>query len=168
MKELQQTSVQHFSNSYSPMRDLIEYHNYTAYGVVENEKIVGFCKIVWKMEFSGAYLPLKHIHIGIADTEYKHNRDLEQAVPTIKYGVYLLCRSDKIERADIMADTESVLLITRNQNDQITFVGEHTDGIRNGFGVEISYNDTKYSMLYGFWKDGSLKYQHINNEWKEV
>lgn len=156
---------QFFSNSCRAMSDLYEYHDYIAYGVIKDDKITGFCKIVWDIEFSSVYLPLSHILIGIADEQYKRNSDLESDVPTIKYGVDFLCRNNKIERAYLYPDTDSVLLIERNSEEKITFVGEHKEGVRNGFGVEITYADKKYSMLYGIWEDGELKYRYTDHQW---
>ena len=165
---LQQFGTQLFSNSCRVMSDLYEYHDYIAYGVIKDDKITGFCQIVWDIEFSAVYLPLSHILIGIADEQYKSNKDLETDVPTIKYGVDFLCRNGRIERVYLYPDTEDFLLIERNVEEQITFVGEHKEGIRNGFGVEINYADTKYSMLYGIWQNGTLKYQYKDKKWVEV
>ena len=89
---LQQFGTQLFSNSCRVMSDLYEYHDYIAYGVIKDDKITGFCQIVWNIEFSSVYLPLSHIIIGIADTQYRHNRDLESDVPTVKYGEWELVR----------------------------------------------------------------------------
>ena len=165
---LQQFGTQLFSNSCRVMSDLYEYHDYLAYGVIKNDKITGFCKIVWSIEFSSVYLPLSHIIIGIADEEYQTNKDLETKVPTIKYGVDFRCRYGEIECADVMPDSEKFLLITRDEEERITFVGEDSDGVRNGFGVEITYDDSNYDMLYGIWDAGVLKYQYKDKNWVEV
>lgn len=165
---LQQFGTQLFSNSCRVMSDLYEYHDYIAYGVIKDDKITGFCQIVWDIEFSSVYLPLSHILIGIADTQYRHNRDLECDVPTVKYGVDLRCRGGEIENTTILPDTDSILLIERNSEEKITFVGENKEGVRNGFGVEITYADKKYSMLYGIWEAGVLKYQYKDKNWMEV
>lgn len=165
---LQQFGTQLFSNSCRVMSDLYEYHDYIAYGVIKDDKITGFCQIVWDIEFSSVYLPLSHILIGIADEQYKSNKDLETDVPTIKYGVDFLCRNERIERVNLYPDTEDCLLIERNVEDQITFVGEHKEGIRNGFGVEITYTATKDTLLYGIWQNGTLKYQYKDKKWVEV
>ena len=165
---LQQFGTQLFKNSCRVMSDLYEYHDYIAYGVIKDDKITGFCQIVWDIEFSSVYLPLSHILIGIADEEYKRNSDLESDVPTVKYGVDLLYRSDKIERAYLYPDTENILLIERNNEEKITFVGENQDGTRHGFGVEITYSDTKDTLLYGIWHNGTLKYQYKDKNWVEV
>lgn len=165
---LQQFGTQLFSNSCRVMSDLYEYHDYLAYGVIKNDKITGFCKIVWGIEFSSVYLPLSHIIIGIADEEYQTNKDLETKVPTIKYGVDFRCRYGEIECADVMPDSEKFLLITRDEEERITFVGEYSDGVRNGFGVEITYTDTKDTLLYGIWQNGTLKYQYKDKNWVEV
>lgn len=165
---LQQFGTQLFSNSCRVMSDLYEYHDYLAYGVIKNDKITGFCKIVWGIEFSSVYLPLSHIIIGIADEEYQTNKDLETKVPTIKYGVDFRCRYGEIECADVMPDSEKFLLITRDEEERITFVGEYSDGVRNGFGVEITYTDTKDTLLYGIWDVGVLKYQYKDKNWMEV
>ncbi|MBQ9961907.1 MAG: hypothetical protein IJO90_00915, partial [Alistipes sp.] len=93
---------------------------------------------------------------------------LESDVPTVKYGVDLLYRSDKIERAYLYPDTENILLIERNNEEKITFVGENKDGTRHGFGVEITYTDTKDTLLYGIWQNGTLKYQYKDKNWVEV
>ena len=167
-KILKQFGTQLFSNSCRAMSDLYEYHDYIAYGVIKDDKITGFCKIVWDIEFSSVYIPLSHILIGIADEQYRHNSDLESDVPTVKYGVDLLYRSGKIERAYLYPDTENILLIERNNEEKITFVGEHTDGTRHGFGVEITYTDTKDTLLYGIWQNGTLKYQYKDKNWVEV
>lgn len=159
---------QFFSNSRRAMSDLYEYHDYLAHGVIEDEKITGFCYIVWDIEFSSVYLPLSHILIGIADEQYKRNSNLESDVPTVKYGVDLLYRSNKIEKCYIMKDSEEHLLITRDSNNRITFVGEQTNGTRHGFGVEITYTDTKDTLLYGIWEAGTLKYQYKDKNWVEV
>ena len=165
---LAQFDSQLFQNSSRVMSDLYEYHDYIAYGVIKDDKITGFCQIVWNIEFSSVYLPLSHIIIGIADTQYRHNRDLESDVPTVKYGVDLRCRGGKIENTTILPDTESVLLIERNSEEKITFLGEHKEGVRNGFGVEITYADTKDTLLYGIWQNGTLKYQYKDKKWVEV
>ena len=165
---LQQFGTQLFSNSCRVMSDLYEYHDYLAYGVIKDDKITGFCQIVWDIEFSSVYLPLSHILIGIADEEYRLNRDLECEVPTIKYGVDFRCRYGEIECADVMPDSEKFLLITRDEEERITFVGEYSDGVRNGFGVEITYTDTKDTLLYGIWDVGVLKYQYKDKNWMEV
>lgn len=165
---LQQFGTQLFSNSCRVMSDLYEYHDYITYGVIKDDKITGFCKIVWGIEFSSVYLPLSHIIIGIADEEYQTNKDLETKVPTIKYGVDFRCRYGEIECADVMPDSEKFLLITRDEEERITFVGEYSDGVRNGFGVEITYTDTKDTLLYGIWDVGVLKYQYKDKNWVEV
>ena len=165
---LQQFGTQLFSNSCRVMSDLYEYHDYLAYGVIKNDKITGFCKIVWGIEFSSVYLPLSHIIIGIADEEYQTNKDLETKVPTIKYGVDFRYRNDKIEHTYLYPDTENILLIERNNEEKITFVGENKDGTRHGFGVEITYSDTKDTLLYGIWDAGILKYQYKDKNWVEV
>ena len=165
---LQQFGTQLFSNSCRVMSDLYEYHDYLAYGVIKDDKITGFCRIVWKIDFSAVYKPLTHILIGIADEEYHLNRDLESEVPTIKYGVDFRCRNDKIEHTYLYPDTENILLIERNNEEKITFVGENKDGTRHGFGVEITYSDTKDTLLYGIWEAGVLKYQYKNKNWVEV
>ena len=165
---LQQFGTQLFSNSCRVMSDLYEYHDYFAYGVIKDDKITGFCRIVWKIDFSAVYKPLTHILIGIADEEYHLNRDLESEVPTIKYGVDFRCRYGEIECADVMPDSEKFLLITRDEEERITFVGEYSDGVRNGFGVEITYTDTKDTLLYGIWDVGVLKYQYKDKNWMEV
>ena len=159
---------QFFSNSCRVMSDLYEYHDYIAYGVIKDDKITGFCKIVWGIEFSSVYLPLSHILIGIADEEYKHNSDLESDVPTVKYGIDLRYRNNKIEHAYLYPDTENILLISRDSENRITFVGEHKEGKRHGFGVEITYTDTKDTLLYGIWQNGTLKYQYKDTNWVEV
>lgn len=165
---LQQFGTQLFKNRYQSNSDIIEYHSYFACGVVNNEKISGFCHITWEINFSGGYMPLKHIIIGIADEEYQTNTDLETKVPTIKYGVDFLCRSDKVQNAFVKPESESVLLIERNSENRITFVGENKDGTRHGFGVEITYTDTKDTLLYGIWQNGTLKYQYKDKNWVEV
>ena len=165
---LQQFGTQLFSNSCRVMSDLYEYHDYLAYGVIKDDKITGFCRIVWKIDFSAVYKPLTHILIGIADEEYQTNKDLETKVPTIKYGVDFRCRYGEIECADVMPDSEKFLLITRDEEERITFVGEYSDGVRNGFGVEITYTDTKDTLLYGIWDVGVLKYQYKDKNWEEV
>ena len=165
---LQQFGTQLFSNSCRVMSDLYEYHDYLAYGVIKDDKITGFCRIVWKIDFSAVYKPLTHILIGIADEEYHLNRDLESEVPTIKYGVDFRFRYGEIECADVMPDSEKFLLITRDEEERITFVGEYSDGVRNGFGVEITYTDTKDTLLYGIWDVGVLKYQYKDKNWVEV
>ena len=159
---------QFFSNSCRAMSDLYEYHDYIAYGVIKNDKITGFCQIVWDIEFSSVYIPLSHILIGIVDEEYKRNSDLESDVPTVKYGVDLLYRSGKIERTYLYPDTENILLIERNNEEKITFVGPHANGTRHGFGVEIPYTATKDTLLYGIWQNGTLKYQYKDKNWVEV
>ena len=63
---------------------------------------------------------------------------------------------------------EKFLLITRDEEERITFVGEYSDGVRNGFGVEITYTDTKDTLLYGIWQNGTLKYQYKDKNWVEV
>lgn len=146
---IEQFGKQFFSNSCRAMSDLYEYHDYLAHGVIRDDKITGFCYIVWDIEFSSVYLPLSHILFGIVDEEYKRNSDLESDVPTVKYGVDLLYRSNKIEKCYIMKDSEEHLLISRNSENRITFIGEHCSGTRHGFGVEITYTDTKDSLLYG-------------------
>ena len=165
---LQQFGTQLFSNSCRVMSDLYEYHDYIAYGVIKDDKITGFCQIVWDIEFSSVYLPLSHIIIGITDTQYRHNRDLECDVPTVKYGVDLRCRGGEIENTTILPDTESLLLLERDTTNRLTFIGEQTDGTREGFGVEISYTDGKYNILYGIWQNGTLKYQYKDKKWVEV
>ena len=165
---LQQFGTQLFSNSCRVMSDLYEYHDYLAYGVIKDDKITGFCRIVWKIDFSAVYKPLTHILIGIADEEYHLNRDLESEVPTIKYGVDFRCRNDKIEHTYLYPDTENILLIERNNEEKITFVGENKDGTRHGFGVEITYSDTKDTLLYGIWEAGVLKYQYKDKDWVDV
>ena len=159
---------QFFSNSCRAMSDLYEYHDYLAHGVINNEKITGFCYIVWDIEFSSVYLPLSHILIGIADEQYKRNSDLESDVPTVKYGVDFRCRNNKIEHTYLYPDTENILLISRDSENRITFIGEHKDAKRHGFGVEITYTDTKDALLYGIWQNGTLKYQYKDKEWVEV
>ena len=159
---------QFFSNSCRAMSDLYEYHDYLAHGVINNEKITGFCYIVWDIEFSSVYLPLSHILIGIADEQYKRNSDLENDVPTVKYGVDLLYRSNKIEKCYIMNDSEEHLLISRDNDERVTFIGQHCSGTRHGFGVEITYTDTKDTLLYGIWDAGVMKYQYKNKEWVEM
>ncbi len=150
------------------MSDLYEYHDYIAYGVIKDDKITGFCKIVWNIEFSSVYLPLSHILIGIADEQYRRNSDLESDVPTVKYGVDLLYRSGKIVKCHIMKDSEEHLLISRDNDERVTFVGEHISAVRNGFGVEIVYTDTKDTLLYGFWESGVLRYRLQNDKWIEA
>ena len=81
---IEQIGKQFFSNTCRAMSDLYEYHDYLALGVIEDEKITGFCYITWDIEFSSVYLPLSHILIGIADEQYRHNSDLESDVPTVK------------------------------------------------------------------------------------
>ena len=159
---------QFFSNSRRAMSDLYEYHDYLAHGVIENEKITGFCYITWDIDFSAVYTPLTHILIGIADQEYRHNSNLECCVPTVKYGVDLLVRNNKVERCSVKNDSEEHLLITRDNDNRITFVGEHSSGTRHGFGVEITYTDTKDTLLYGIWEAGTLKYQYKDKNWVEV
>ena len=165
---LAQFDSQLFQNSSRVMSDLYEYHDYIAYGVVQEGKITGFCHIVWDIEFSSVYLPLSHIIIGIADSEYRHNRDLESDVPTVKYGVDLRCRGGKIENTTILPNTQSVLLLQYDTDNRLTFIGEHTFGTPDGFGAEISYTDGKYSILYGVWQNGTLKYQYKDKNWVEV
>ena len=147
------------------MSDLYEYHDYIAYGVVQEGKITGFCHIVWDIEFSSVYLPLSHIIIGIADSEYRPNRDLESDVPTVKYGVDLRCRGGEIENTTILPHTQSVLLLQYDDNNRLTFIGEHTFGTPDGFGAEISYTDGKYDILYGVWSAGVLKYKYTDHQW---
>lgn len=159
---------QFFSNSRRAMSDLYEYHDYLAHGVIEDEKITGFCYITWDIDFSAVYTPLTHILVGIADQEYRHNSNLECCVPTVKYGVDFRCRNNKIEHAYLYPDTENILLISRDSNNRITFVGEQTNGTRHGFGVEITYTDTKDTLLYGIWEAGTLKYQYKDKNWVEV
>ena len=165
---LEQFGTQLFSNSCRAMSDLYEYHDYIAYGVIKDDKITGFCQIVWNIEFSSVYLPLSHILIGIVDEQYRHNSDLESDVPTVKYGVDLLYRSGKIEKCHIMKDSEEHLLILRDNDERVTFIGEHCSGTRHGFGVEITYTDTKDTLLYGIWDAGVLKYQYKDKNWVEV
>ena len=165
---LEQFGTQLFSNSCRAMSDLYEYHDYIAYGVIKDDKITGFCYITWDIDFSAVYTPLTHILIGVADEEYKRNSDLESDVPTVKYGVDFRCRNNKIEHTYLYPDTENILLIERNNEEKITFVGEHTDGSRHGFGVEITYTDTKDTLLYGIWQNGTLKYQYKDKNWVEV
>ena len=162
---LAQFDSQLFLNSSRVMSDLYEYHDYIAYGVVQEGKITGFCHIVWDIDFSSTYLPLSHIIIGIADSEYRHNRDLESDVPTVKYGVDLRCRGGKIENTTILPDTQSVLLLQYDADNRLTFIGEHTFGTRDGFGAEISYTDGKYDILYGVWSAGVLKYKYTDRQW---
>ena len=162
---LAQFDSQLFQNSSRVMSDLYEYHDYIAYGVVQEGKITGFCHIVWDIEFSSVYLPLSHIIIGIADSEYRHNRDLESDVPTVKYGVDLRCRGGKIENTTVLPNTQSVLLLQYDTDNRLTFIGEHTFGTPDGFGAEISYTDGKYSILYGVWKAGELKYKYADRQW---
>lgn len=147
------------------MSDLYEYHDYTAYGVVQEGKITGFCHIVWDIDFSSTYRPLSHIIIGITDDHYRLNRDLESDVPTIKYGVDLRCRDGEIENTTILPQTEGVLLLEYDSLNHLTFVGEHTAGTRHGFGAEITYSDGKYDILYGVWQAGVLKYKYTANQW---
>ena len=165
---LEQFGTQLFSNSCRAMSDLYEYHDYIAYGVIKDDKITGFCRIVWDIEFSSVYIPLSHILIGIADEQYKYNSDLESDVPTVKYGVDLLYRSNKIAKCYIMKDSEVHLLILRDNDERVTFIGQHSSGTRHGFGVEITYTDTKDSLLYGIWEAGTLKYQYKDKNWVEV
>ena len=165
---LQQFGTQHFSHSFKPLSDLVEYQSYTAYGIIKNQKITGFSYIVWSIDFSSTYSPLKHIIIGIADKEYQHNSQLDSRVPNIKYGVDFRCRGGKIENTHLLPDTENFLLVSRDSHNRITFIGEHTEGERDGFGVEISYTDDKYAILYGVWEAGVLRYKYENSEWKEV
>ena len=162
---LAQFDSQLFQNSSRVMSDLYEYHDYIAYGVIKDDKITGFCQIVWNIEFSSVYLPLSHIIIGIADTQYRHNRDLESDVPTVKYGVDLRCRGGKIENTTILPDTESLLLLERDTTNRLTFIGEQTDGTREGFGVEISYTDGKYNLQLGVWEAGELRYKYQDRKW---
>ena len=67
-----------------------------------------------------------------------------------------------------MKDSEEHLLISRDNDERVTFIGQHSSGTRHGFGVEITYTDTKDTLLYGIWQNGTLKYQYKDKNWVEV
>ena len=153
-------NVLHFHNSFWSQSDIQEFHDYSAISLDDPKMTKCFAWLEWDMRFSGAFESLERHFIGIVNSKFERNDDLDSEVPTLSCGVkYELRGSSDAAYIYEVGDPDIDLLIEKDKEGNVTFCGMQRNGKRHGLGSEFQYDGDELTEFQGLWQNGKLTHK---------